>query len=229
MYLIRLSPVSWFSNNDIFSSSDPTLCIWDLIFCHNIYWIVWWFSASFVELYYERELSVSWYELICKWFLSAESISLIHWMVWYYHTTYKHVLALWMPWWLEDLLVYCSTWLKKSTKKTTLTLTICPDIRTLSQYYVLLNSKYVDIDILLLSTASTTKTKYKLRESLRKKKSMHILTTWAEIFYPWHGLISIEIVSPHRRWYQYQSEPRFHTYRVAQQISNTYHCPLHIL
>jgi len=224
MYLIRLASDSLYHHHDLAVCDDSALSPGDIINHHDTYRLAAWLSASYPEIYSMWPLDITWYQLIEKQVFPVISIELMHRMVAYYHSSYRQIIKLWMPSSLEQLLPYCTS-VSKIKKK--LTLTICPDTWTLAQYSPQISISK-DKEILITST-STIKTKLLLRSSLRKKNLNHIITTGAEVFYPRYGLSEIRIIAPERRSYQHQSDPRFHTYRIAKQMSIIYGCPLHIL
>ena len=220
MFFLALSGMQWYDT--VIWSSVSWFKAWDLLSDTNGFFVCLWKNIEFPQLYKKQQMKE--YIFISpmkayKQLLSAQSIEIIHWMVKHYFSSYKHVVSLFIPSWLEDRLP------KKALKKVDYAQTciIFPDLWTLTQIHPV-NS--ISSDTAILHWWMTQVQKAKIYWGIKSGEIKQLLTTNRWLFFDRSNLQQIIVYNPSNRAYSSQSEPRFVIKEVAEKVGEVYEATL---
>ncbi len=217
---------------------------WDLIEANGSYFIVLGSGLSWQDLYVNPSFAFDIQNAtIVETVLSKQTMELIHWMVYYYYTSYRSVIHLF----LSDIRHY----LKASVKAKTLTgkdlkkysdytssssfsrnasLSLVRD-DTIKQTLVVfpdllsLRHRTDDMDYILSSQDSIqriTKYYYDLQHGYKNI----LITTGANIFMDWKKLSQIILYFPETRYYKSQQNPRYYVPEVLGKMAELWKAKL---
>lgn len=248
MYLYSFTRFNW--PDKVFKIAEDIL--WpksklkagDLLQLGSEYFLCLWKKVSFEEIYlHVAPLTSTNLELCYHNFLTKEAMTLLHWMIETYYTTYRSVMRLFLTDELEKLLERESKtkdkrWKTKdeSSKESLIfnlwslicapqgqTLIVFPDLRTMTNS--LRSSWEVEKlrcwEVILLAS-QTQNQKDMHRWEVKKGTKSVMICTYAEIFQDFHDLQKIIRVDPHKRYYANQQDPRYKVGEVLKKMAEIY-------
>ena len=216
MFFLSLSGMQWYDT--VVYATIPWFRAWDLLADTTGFFLCLWKSIEFWPLYKKQQTKE--YSFISptkayKKLLSDESISMIHWMVKQYFSSYKHVVSLFLPTWIETRL-----------PKKTLTVhdweqscIIFPDLWTLTQTHPI---DSIEPNTAILHWWMTQVQKAKVFWGIKSWEIKTLLATNRWLFFDRANLKYITIHSPSNRAYSWQSEPRFVIKEVGEKVGEVY-------
>jgi len=223
MYLFSFSKFAWFDRVFIVEEKIKSEA-WDLIKIQDDYFLCLWDTISFQELYIHKLKSVWETTIVSKCLLSGKSMEFLHWMVYEWYSTYKAVVKLFLSFEVEKLI---NKQISKKNKKVDQELMIFPDLWTL--YNTIEESVIEDKKTAVLSSIQTQVQKDKLFWKIKNWEAEKIVWTSSEIFQDYSNLTKITFISPHKRYYTSQQDPRYKTSMVVEKIKEIYWCEVIIV
>ena len=216
MYYVCLSGIQWYDT--IIWSSIVWYRPWDLLTDTTGSFLCLWKNIVFSTLYTkQRQKEYAFIQPLkaYKQLLSAKSLEVIHWMVQHYFSSYKHVIWLYIPDNISQILP------KKVIEKEVWeqTCIIFPDLRTLTQTYPLQN---LWTDSAIVHGWMTIIQKTKLFRGIKSWTIKTILATNRGLFFDRQNITNIVIYSPTSRAYSWQAEPRFVIKEVTEKVGGVY-------
>lgn len=216
MYFLSLSGMQWYDT--VVYSWISWYRAWDLLSDTTGFFLCLWKDIEFSQLYKkqkDKEYSFIWPEKVYKQLLSSKSLDMIHWMVRHYFSSYKHVVALFIPTWLETRLP------KKAIKiqEWSQLCLIFPDLWTLTQHYPI---DSIQPGTAILHGWMTQVQKAKLFRGIKSWEIKTLLATNRWLFFDRPSLDTITIYSPTNWAYSWQSEPRFVIKEVGEKVGEIY-------
>lgn len=229
MFLFSFNKFAWFDRvfiieEKIKSTKPDKAGSWDIVKIQDDYFLCLWDTISFQELYTHKLKSIWEPAIVTKWLLSTKTMELLHWMVYERYSTYKAVVKLFVSFEIEKLIGKQTS---KINNKATQELMIFPDLRTL--YNTIDQSVIQDKKTAVLSSIQTQVQKDKLFRKIKSWEAEKIIWTSSEIFQDYSNLTKITFISPHKRYYTSQQDPRYKTSMVVDKIKEIYWCELIIV
>ena len=220
----------WFTNyawSDKIWKISWKLKAWDLFQFGEDYYLSLGDEISFFEQYaYEIREPEDKFKLIEKNLISKETIQFINYMVYERYCPYYNVMKYFLPQEI-DKLVERKAAKKKVSNSDWQTLTVFPDLRTLTNLTDDEFRKKPWVDTLL--STNTQNQKDKSRWNIKMWNTKVIYATHSEIFQNYNDLKKITIYYPHKWYYANQQDPRYKTLAVVQKMSEIYNCELEII
>jgi len=223
MYLFSFNKFTW--HDRVFLLDEKIKSdSWDLIKIQDDYFFCLWENISFQELYTYKLKMVFEPTMMCKWLLSNKAMEFLHWMVYERYSTYKSVLKLFLSFEIDKLL---EKWTSKKNAKNKQELTIFPDLWTL--YNTVYETTLEDKKTWVLSSIQTQNQKDKLFWKIKKWEITNIIWTSSEIFQDYSNLQKITFISPDKRYYSSQKDPRYKTSMVVDKLKEIYGCEVEVI
>lgn len=182
------------------------LCLWDEI----------WPELDQSEYIYN--ISNIKVEYICN-LISSKTMQIVHWMVRYYFTSYRNVLALYVP----DIYI----WLKYKPTKTPKIkkwveqcLSVYGDIWSIENIFL---ESSVDMNISKVIKSTLTHVQQaKLFWDVKLWVLQNVICTHGNIWQDWLNLQNIYIYDERKRYYKSQQDPRYQTPVVVDKMREVY-------
>ena len=217
MYIVALSGQKWYDT--VSWINDSSYKAGDLLQDAQWIYVCLGVDIAFSHLYNPQKkqpYGIFQAEKICTNFISANTLTCIHWMVQQYFSSYKHVCSLFVPDGIEKKLPS-----KQQISKTLIeqSCILFPDLWTLSQTYPL-NHELPNTAI--LHGWMTSLQKRKLFWLIRSWEVHTLLATNRGLFFSWHNLKNITIYQATKRAYSAQADPRFVLQETAKKIAEVY-------
>lgn len=191
---------------------------WDLVRFGEDVFICLGKEISFAEQYTYTYAPKVACEVLHKWLLSEKTVSLIHWMVYTYYSTYKSVMKYFVTDERETLLKKEVKIAKKNQKGQTLM--VFPDLRTILNR---IDEKVLeDKEVAFLTSTSTQSQKDKQRWAIKKGNIDLIIASPSEIFQDFFDLKKIIFIDPHKWYYASQQDPRYKVGAVLEKMKELY-------
>ncbi len=181
---------------------------------------------------YDKKIEKDDFEIYIKWFLSKNTLEIVHFMVYQYFSTYKKILNLFMDLEIWNLLRYRIEKTKKTSykeaiidypkskleftdkKKDWQILIVFSDLLTLKNY--------CELELDILHGSSTQAIKNKIFWKIKSWDTWIFLCTYSQIFKDYQNLKEIIMIDSHKRYYKSQQDPRYLTNTVLEKMSEIY-------
>ena len=229
MYLFSFKQFAW--HDRVFQTNLPVWNAGDLIQCGWDFLLNLGEEISFSELIRHQFSPTSPYKVVYPWFFDQKYLSLAHWMVYEWYSTYNNVLKYFISYEISQLLSRENK-IKSQSKvnisdtnlpidNTKQNLIIIPDNRSRENQ---LSDFFHKDNILHLYSTDTQNRKDQNRWNIKKSKSWIIVSTQSEIFQPFNNLGTVILVDWYKRYYHNQQDPRYDVNTVIQKMAEIRSC-----
>lgn len=224
MYFLALQVQYWYDS--VVSGTVRGVKPWDIVQDVNNIYLCLGKEVVFPELYTQNEYQFLAPRILIKEILSGKTMQLIHRMVQQYFSSYKTVVALFIP--RNDTFVEKYTAYTKINQKKDWPLSqkcyIYPTLRTLTQQNPEVDTKKTAI----LHGGMSILQKQKLFSQIQNWDIQTLLATNRWLFFDWQRLEEIHIFDKDNRSYSSQSDPRFVISELAQKMIALYDAKLYL-
>ena len=232
MYLFSFKQFAW--HDRVFNTSLSIWKPWDLLKCWDDYLLNLWDEITFPELIKTQFVPSSVCEVIYSWFFDKNFLSLLHWMVYQWYSTYNNVMKYFVSF---DILQLLNREPKSKSHSKLLdvsnlsiklnedkqNLIIIPDNRSRKNQL----SDYFSQDFVLnLYSMDTQTSKDKNWRTIKKSKTWIIVATQSEIFQPFNNLWTIVFIDWYKRYYNNQQDPRYNVSEVVKKLQELWNCSI---
>ena len=216
------------------------------------YGLVLWENVAWKEQY-KKQWQISWAvcldeQVVVSWLLSEQSVSILHWFVNEWYTTYKNSFWLWLHD-IDDIVKRCPAIRAKKKKKIEhplLTfssqssslqelawgnevvhwqqLIVFPDVWSLTQSVS--DQLQERNNVCVLHGKSTKKQKTQAFWWIKTWKITLLLCTYSQIFQDRHDLKHITLVDAHLWYYKHYQDPRYAVASVLERMAQEYDAKL---
>lgn len=218
MYIVALEWIAWYDT--VLYTTAQWFRAGDLLMHNNIPYIAIGDVISFQDLYPKKEHKIDNFEIIYKSFLSKQTLQIIHWIVKHYFSSYKHVLHLFIPFWLRQKK---PPKIVKVSEKIPQICIIYPDFWSLVQHHPI---NTIKDKTLIIHGTMTKAQKIQAYWKIKQGTVDTIIATNRWLFFDWHNIQKIIINKPSNRSYSNQSDPRFVIQEIAEQYAAMYQASL---